>query len=87
MAGGMTMSDLLLLCAKVFCFMFVLIRVIWNFTVRYDRKKQIREVEKEQTKNIEPVKYTFSSVFPNKETEDEVFEIIKQMEEERKKEK
>ncbi len=81
------MSDLLLLCAKVFCFMFVLIRVIWNFTVRYDRKKQIREVEKEQTKNIEPVKYTFSSVFPNKETEDEVFEIIKQMEEERKKEK
>ena len=67
--------------------MFVLIRVIWNFTVRYDRKKQIREVEKEQTKNIEPVKYTFSSVFPNKETEDEVFEIIKQMEEERKKEK
>lgn len=81
------MSDLLLLCAKVFCFMFVLIRVIWNFTVRYDRKKQIREVEKEQTKNIEPVKYTFSSVFPNKETEDEVFEIIKQMEEERNKEK
>ena len=67
--------------------MFVLIRVIWNFTVRYDRKKQIREVEKEQTKNIEPVKYTFSSVFPNKETEDEVFEIIKQMEEERNKEK
>ena len=81
------MSDLLLLCAKVFCFMFVLIRVIWNFTVRYDRKKQIMEVEKEQTKNIEPVKYTFSSVFPNKETEDEVFEIIKQMEEERNKEK
>jgi hypothetical protein len=87
MAGGMTMSEFLLLCAKVCCFMLVLISVIWNFTARYDRKNKIRKVEKELAKNSEPVKYTFSSVFPNKETEDEVFEIIKQMEEERNKEK
>ena len=57
------MSEFLLLCAKVCCFMLVLIRVIWNFTVRYDRKNKIREVEKELAKNSEPIKYTFSSVF------------------------
>ena len=81
------MSDFLLLCVKFFCFMFVLIIVIGEIKVRYDKKNKIKREEKEQYESIESVKYTFSSVFPNKETEDEVFEIIKQMEEERNKEK
>ena len=81
------MSDFLLLCVKFFCFLFVLIIVIGEIKVQYDKKNKIKKEEKERTESTESVKYTFSSVFPNKETEDEVFEIIKQMEEERKKEK
>ena len=84
MAGGMTMSDFLLFCVKFFCFMFVLVIVIGKIKVRYDKKNKIKKELKEST---ESVKYTFSSVFPNKEVMDEVFEIIKQNKETEKNEK
>ena len=72
------MSDFLLLCVKFFCFMFVLIIVIGEIKVQYDKKNKIKKEEKEQTESTESVKYTFSSVFPNKEVMDDVFEIIRQ---------
>ena len=74
----MIMSDFLLLCVKFFCFLFVLIIIIGEFKVWYDKKNKIKKEEKERTESTESVKYTFSSVFPNKDTMDEVFEIIKQ---------
>ena len=80
------MSDFLLLCVKFFCFLFVMIIVIWKIKVRYEKNKIKRE-EKEQNESTESVKYTFSSVFPNKEVMDDVFEIIKQNKETEKNEK
>ena len=79
------MSDFLLLCVKFFCFLFVMIIVIWKIKVRYDKKNKIKREEKEQNESTESVKYTFSSVFPNKEVMDDVFEIIKQNKETEKK--
>mgnify|MGYP000363251744 CR=1 FL=1 len=35
------MSDFLLLCVKFFCFLFVMIIVIWKIKVRYDKKNKI----------------------------------------------
>lgn len=81
------MSDFLLLCVKFFCFLFVMIIVIWKIKVRYDKKNKIKREEKEQNESTELVKYTFSSVFPNKEVMDDVFEIIKQNKETEKNEK
>ena len=81
------MSDFLLLCVKFFCFLFVMIIVIWKIKVRYDKKNKIKREEKEQNESTESVKYTFSSVFPNKEVKDDVFEIIKQNKETEKNEK
>ena len=86
MAGGTTMSDFLLLCVKFFCFLFVMIIVIWKIKVRYDKKNKIKREEKEQNESTESVKYTFSSVFPNKEVMDDVFEIIRQNKEPEKNE-
>ena len=79
------MSDFLLLCVKFFCFLFVMIIVIWKIKVRYDKKNKIKR--EEQNESTESVKYTFSSVFPNKEVMDDVFEIIKQNKETEKNEK
>ena len=87
MVRGMTMSDFLLLCVKFFCFLFVMIIVIGKIKVRYDKKNKIKREEKEQNESTESVKYTFSSVFPNKEVMDDVFEIIKQNKETEKNEK
>ena len=74
------MSDFLLLCVKFFCFLFVMIIVIWKIKVRYDKKNKIKREEKEQNEST-------SSVFPNKEVLDDVFVIIKQNKETEKNEK
>ena len=78
------MSDFLLLCVKFFCFLFVLIIIIGEFKVRYDKKNKIKKEEKERTESTESVKYTFSSVFPNEDIMNETFEILNQNREKEK---
>ena len=78
------MSGFLLLCVKYFGFMFGLIIVIGEIRIRYNKKNKMKKEEKECTESTKPVKYTFSSVFPNEDIMNETFEILNQNREKEK---
>ena len=84
MAGGMIMSDFLLLCVKYFGFVLGLIIVIGVIKFRYRKKNKLKKEEKECTESTKSVKYTFSSVFPNEDIMNETFEILNQNREKEK---
>lgn len=77
------MREFLLFCVKYWYFIFVLIIVI---KVRNSKKNKIKKEEQQRIEDTSQVKYTFSSVFPDKETENKVFEIIQEIREKEKNE-
>ena len=57
------MSDFLLLCVKFFCFMFVLIIVIGEIKVQYDKKNKIKKEEKNKLKVLSQSNILFHQYF------------------------